>query len=213
MTTFTNYKPNWAIHPGEDVKEFAEYRGWSNRELAKRMGLHENTITKLVNGKDRITPDLAEKLARVFDMKASFWMNAQTLYDESLPRQQKAEEKEIFEKLKDPYLKMSSLGWVSISRKMDEKIEYLCRFLGISSLLNLPNVGAGSIAFRKKEKDGFRPEILACWLRKGEVDMEKDKSKLKPFDKTTLKKSLSKIKQLNQKSFTKIKDDTFFIHI
>lgn len=95
MTTFTNYKPNWAIHPGEDIKEFAEFKGWSNRELAQRMGVHENTVSKLVKGEDRISTDLAKKLARVFNMKSSFFMNLQTLYDESLPRQVKAEEEEI----------------------------------------------------------------------------------------------------------------------
>ncbi len=208
MATFTNYKPNWAIHPGEDVKEFAEYRGWSNRELAKRMGVHENTITNLINGKDRITQDLAQKLAKIFDMKASFWMNAQAIYDESLPRQQKEEEKEVFEKLKNTYSEMSKRGWVSTTKRIDvnEKIENLCRYFAISSLLSLSNVGAGNIAFRKKEKNGFVPEILACWLRKGEIDMQKDKSKLKPFNKNSLKESLPKIKQLNQKNFSEIRE-------
>lgn len=92
MSNFTNYKPNWAIHPGEIVLYFAEYRCWSNEELAKRSGLSEQAISKIVNGKGRITPEIAEKLAKVFGMKTSFFVNAQTLYDETLPKQITAEE-------------------------------------------------------------------------------------------------------------------------
>lgn len=98
MSTFINYKPNYAIHPGEIIFDYLEHYGWDQSELADRAGLSLNTINRIVQGKpredhkDRITREIAERFARVFGMKSSFFMNLQAFYDETLPRQIRAEE-------------------------------------------------------------------------------------------------------------------------
>jgi HTH-type transcriptional regulator / antitoxin HigA len=203
-----NFKPNWAIHPGEDVLDFIQYYGWTQREFAERTGLHENTISKIIKGEDRITPEIAERFARVFGMKASFFMNLQILYDETLPRQIRAEELEkeevILKKL--PYSEMVKLGWLPNTLKIDEKLKYLYGFLGSATLSNLFNVGAGKLAlFRKKEKGNFSPEVLALWLRKGELECLN--LEIPEFDKKKLESSLNKIRNLTLKPFDEIKDE------
>ena len=75
MPSFTNYKPNYAIHPGEDVADFMHYNGWTQREFASRTGLHENTVSNIIKGEDRITPEIAERFARVFNTRPSFFIN------------------------------------------------------------------------------------------------------------------------------------------
>ena len=95
MTTFTNYKPNWAIHPGEDIKEFTEYRGWSSCELAKKTELSLDVINAIIqakprkDSKDRITLKVADRLAKVFKMKKSFFIRSQLQYDEIVKKQTK----------------------------------------------------------------------------------------------------------------------------
>jgi len=205
MSNITDFKPNWAIHPGQDVLEFIKFNDWTNREFAFRTGLHENTIGKILKGHDKITPEIAEKFARVFGMKASFFINLQTLYDESLPRQIRNEEEDLLKIL--PYPEMAKLGWVYKTTKIEEKLKNLYGFLGISSLLNLGNVGAGKIAFRKKETPNFSKESLTCWLRKGEIDFKKDEESLPPFNIIKLDKSINEIRKLTVKNFSEIKNE------
>lgn len=206
-TTLYNFKPNWAIHPGEIIIDYIQYYGWTQREFAERTGLHENTISKIIKGEDRITPEIAERFARVFGMKASFFMNLQVLYDESLPRQIRAEEvekeKEILKKLSYP--EMVKLGWLPKTIKIEEKLKNLYGFFGIASLSNLLKVGVGAIAFRKKETDGFSPETLALWLRKGELECLN--LEIPEFDKKKLENNLDKIRNLTLRPFDEIKKE------
>jgi HTH-type transcriptional regulator / antitoxin HigA len=205
MPNFTNYKPNYAIHPGEIVIDYIQYYGWSQREFAERAGLHENTVGKIIKGEDRITPEIAERFARIFGMKNSFFMNLQALYDETLPRQIRAEEvekeKEILKKL--CYTEMVKLGWLPKTIKIEEKLKHLYGFFGIANLSNLLKVGVGEIAFRKKDGESFSVETLALWLRKGELECLN--LEIPEFDKKKLENNLDKIKNLTLKPFDEIK--------
>jgi len=203
MSNFTNYKPNWAVHPGEMVLDFAEYRSWSNRELAQRTDLSEQTISRIVNGKDRVTPEIAEKLGKVFNMKTSFFVNAQTLYDETLPRQIQTEEEDLAKKIH--YTEMVKLGWLPKTTKIEEKLKHLYGYFGLASLSNLLKVGVGEIAFRKKNGENFSPESLAIWLRKGELECLN--LEIPDFDKKKLENNLDKIKKLTLKPFDEIKQE------
>jgi|694.fasta_scaffold22859_4 HTH-type transcriptional regulator/antitoxin HigA len=207
ITTLYEFKPNWAVRPGEIVAEYIQYYGWSQREFAHRLGLHENTVSNIIKSKDKITPEIAEKFARVFGMKTSFFINLQALYDESLPRQIKSEELEkekgILEKL--PYLEMVKLGWVAKTQKIEEKLKNLYGYFAIASLSSLLKVGVGEIAYRKNEKRNFSPETLAIWLRKGEI--ESLNLEIPEFDKKKLENSLEKVKRLTLKSFDEIKQE------
>jgi HTH-type transcriptional regulator/antitoxin HigA len=207
MANFTNYEPNYAIHPGECIVDFVQYRGWNQREFAQRTGLHENTVSNIIKGQDRITLEIAERLARVFGMKTSFFINLQTLYDETLPRQIKAEELEKEEVVlnKLPYTEMVKLGWLPKTKKLDEKLKNLYGFFGIASLTSLLKVGVGAIAFRKKEKGNFSVETLALWLRKGELECLN--LEISEFDKKKLENSLNKIRGLALKPFNEINQE------
>ena len=203
MSNFTNYKPNYAIHPGEDIADFIGYRNWSQRELAQRTGLHENTISNIINGKDSITPEVAERFGRVFGMKKSFFINLQTLYDETLPRQVRIEETEILQKLS--YKEMVKYGWLPETKNINEKIQNLYHFLGIASLKSLSQIGAGAIAFRKKETSNFSQEALALWLRKGELECLN--LEIIDFDKKKLEATLDKIRSLTLRPFEDIRQE------
>ena len=202
-TKLYNFKPDWAMIPGEIIQDFMSDRNWSNRELALRLDLHENTVGKILKGEDRISTEIADRMARIFGMKASFFINLQTLYDESLPRQIKKEEQELASKI--PYLELSKLGWVPSSAKIEEKLQNLYGFFGISSLANLGKIGAGAIAFRKRETNTFSKEALACWLRKGEIEaVGRD---LPKFNQEKLNSKLEEIKKLSKQPFLEIKSD------
>ena len=45
------FAPDWVLAPGESVLDLAEERGWTQGELAQRLGYSEKHISQLINGK------------------------------------------------------------------------------------------------------------------------------------------------------------------
>ena len=69
-----------AIPPGETIKEQLEDRGMTQKELAARMGLSEKHVSRLVNGKVRLTPHTAELLEKAIEVPARFWLGLEACY-------------------------------------------------------------------------------------------------------------------------------------
>ncbi len=45
------FAPDWVSPPGESIIDISEERGWSQSELAQRLGYTENTLVSLSMGK------------------------------------------------------------------------------------------------------------------------------------------------------------------
>ena len=65
------YKPDYAIPPGETIKEIFEYC----------LGLKEGQFLKLLSGDVRITPKIAEKIVCLIGgFKKEYWLAAEKNY-------------------------------------------------------------------------------------------------------------------------------------
>jgi addiction module HigA family antidote len=53
----------------------------SQAQLARLMGVSRRTISDLVNERRRVTPDIAFRLARVFNSTPEMWLNMQQAVD------------------------------------------------------------------------------------------------------------------------------------
>ncbi|MEY4064170.1 MAG: hypothetical protein RIR26_378 [Pseudomonadota bacterium] len=51
-----------------------ESRGWTTRDLAQQIGVPAPEAGALVRGGQRVTPEIAQKLARVFATSAEYWL-------------------------------------------------------------------------------------------------------------------------------------------
>jgi addiction module HigA family antidote len=75
------------IHPGEILfEEFLEPMGLSQNQLARDIGVPPRRVNEIVLGKRRITADTALRLARYFNMSASFWLGLQLDYELEVER-------------------------------------------------------------------------------------------------------------------------------
>jgi len=69
-------------HPGELIREdLLTEIGLSQAQLARLMGVSRKTISDLVNERRRVTPDMAYRLARVFNSTPEMWLNMQQAVD------------------------------------------------------------------------------------------------------------------------------------
>ena len=70
------------VHPGEILlEEFLNPMGLSQNRLALDIRVPARRINEIVQGKRRVTPDTALRLARFFDMSPQFWLGLQLDYD------------------------------------------------------------------------------------------------------------------------------------
>jgi len=63
------------------VEEFLKPKGLSPRELAEGIRVPYAHMSELVNGRRRMTPSTARRLAKSFGTTAGFWMNLQLRWD------------------------------------------------------------------------------------------------------------------------------------
>jgi addiction module HigA family antidote len=69
-------------HPGEMLlKEFLEPMGLSQQFLATAIDLPTATVEAVVSGQQGVTPGIALRLAKFFEMSADFWMTLQLRWD------------------------------------------------------------------------------------------------------------------------------------
>ena len=69
-------------HPGEVLRElWLGAEGFTITELADAMGVSRKTLSAIVNGRARITAEVALRLARALGTSAESWLEGQAQYD------------------------------------------------------------------------------------------------------------------------------------
>ena len=69
-------------HPGELLREETlPAAGLSASELAERLGVSNRGINDLLHERRSVSPDLAHRLARVFNTTPEFWLRLQEAVD------------------------------------------------------------------------------------------------------------------------------------
>ena len=79
------------IHPGEILREDLEALGMSAAELARRIDVPADRISRILNGRRAIGGDTALRLGRHFGTSGAFWLNLQKLYELRLAEREKGE--------------------------------------------------------------------------------------------------------------------------
>ena len=70
-----------AFHPGYYISEVIEEMEMTQEEFAKRLDLPPKHLSEIVNGKSKVTPEVANKLSVMLNTSIEMWLNLQTKYD------------------------------------------------------------------------------------------------------------------------------------
>lgn len=74
-----NRKPT---HPGVIVKEdYLVPLSISIKDMAENLGVSRKTLSKILNERGSVTPDMALRLSRAFNTSPDLWLNLQKNYD------------------------------------------------------------------------------------------------------------------------------------
>ncbi len=80
------FAPDWVSPPGDTILDLIGERGWTQSELAKRLGYTEKHISHLLNGKAPLTDEAALRLERVLGSNGGFWLAREAKYREHVAR-------------------------------------------------------------------------------------------------------------------------------
>lgn len=69
-------------HPGKIIKEdYLVPLSITIKDMASVLGVSRKTLSKIINERGAISPDMALRLSRAFDTSPDLWINLQKNYD------------------------------------------------------------------------------------------------------------------------------------
>ena len=75
-------------HPGEFITGiYLEPNNISGRVLAEKLGVAASTLSRVLNGTSRVTPEMALRLSKVLGRSAESWLAMQDAHDLWVVRQ------------------------------------------------------------------------------------------------------------------------------
>lgn len=78
------YTPDVVYPPGDTILEIMKERKLSHNDVAKAMLYKPWVLDKIVNGTRPIDPCVAWRLEGAFGVRASFWLNLEKNYRDSM---------------------------------------------------------------------------------------------------------------------------------
>lgn len=195
------FAPDWVSPPGESIFDIAEERGWTQAELAKRLGYTEKHVSQLINGKVPLSVDAALRLERVLGSTADFWLAREANYQKHKARLDAAERHAGWVSWLDelPLKELMECGAIAKQRvdakRKPDLVEICLRFFGVASPDDWrTHYGGMQMAFRRSRAEQSDVGAISAWLRLGEQQAEKlDGPK---YDKARFEKALLAIRGL-----------------
>lgn len=188
---------DFIVAPGEIIKEYLDARGLTQKEVSKRTGVSERHLSQLLNGKTRLTEDMALKLEKVMpDVPASFWLNYEVKYQEYLAREREEahlEELDLKEIAKRFHFK-EAFGRAS-GMSLVEQATAMLKILGITDFERYGNAVPDGIEFMQ---DGGDSEAIVVWLGlcKEEIEEQNDTKNAPVYSKDAFVDALSYLKDV-----------------
>ena len=69
-------------HPGTILKEdYLNPLSVTIQDMSSILGISRKTLSKIINGRGAVTPDMALRLSRAFETTPELWINLQKNYD------------------------------------------------------------------------------------------------------------------------------------
>ena len=195
------FEPDYAIPPGETLREMMESLGMNQKELAKRTNLTVQSLNRIFKGEQPITYETASRFELVTGVPARMWNNLEAQYREQLA---KIDERERLQAdlawLKDiPVRELVKRGMIpKVADKVSQLREVL-KFYGVSSVEAWRQIWLEpTVAARRSPCFESSPGPASAWIRQGELQARE--TDCQAFNKSHFKETLVHIRKLTRES-------------
>lgn len=189
---------DYAVPPGETLRELLEEQDISQRELARRADLSPKHVNRLIQGLVPLSADIAQRLELVTGTPARIWNSLEANYRSDL------------ERLRSRNVLAADLSWLTelpVKVLVDRgtlpdqpsdkpsRMEQMLRFFGVASVDAWHDIYADTAcAFRQAKAYEAKPGAVATWLRLGEIAAQD--VYCRPYDAKAVESTLPDLRAL-----------------
>jgi addiction module HigA family antidote len=203
------YDPDYAVLPGDTIREQMEHYGWSQQELATRLDTSVMSLNRIFKGEQPITLETATKLERVLGAPARFWNNLELNYRERLTKleDQKRLQTDLAWLKTIPVKELFTRGVIPESRTPVEQLNNVLAFYGVCNVKAWRDLWEQpAVAARRSPCFESQPGATSAWLRLGQLHAQG--LNCKPFNKAGFVSVLEEARDVTNKpdDFTTLVD-------
>ncbi|WPD23513.1 MAG: ImmA/IrrE family metallo-endopeptidase [Candidatus Electrothrix scaldis] len=189
------FNPDYAVPPGETLKETIEFLGMTQKELSARTGLSVQSLNRILKGEQSITYETANILELVLNVPASMWNNLEAQYREQLAKIH--ERKRLEEKLEwlktIPVAELVKRQVLPHCKNQVDQLRAVLSFFGVGSVNSWHQIWDNpAVAARRSECFKSCPGTASAWIRQGEI--KANSINCADFSKEKFSKAVSKIR-------------------
>lgn len=205
MTKVYEFRPDYAIHPGEYIAELLEVNGMKQTELALRLGITPKHLSNIINGKVQITPEMAKSLQNVFNYPAGYWLSLQAAYDianheKALIEKYHQREKEYSDWLAQfDYKSLIELDYIpDVGNNTIDMVNNLLSFFACSDIDSWNNIYCSPLpaACRITGASRAKKGNSTAWIRRGYILGQQQIRDMPDYNRANFKAILSEIRKL-----------------
>ena len=197
----TPFSLDWVSPPGDTILDLIEERGWTQADLAARLGFSHKHVNQLVKGKVPLTEEAALRLGQVLSTSAGFWLSREARYRARVVRLESASRHAAWTPWLDelPVRELMKAGGIP-KRRIDARsrpslVDECLRFFGVASPDEWRRHYLGMEgAFRRSRAEQSDVGAISAWLRLGEREAEKLGSRA--YDRSGFQAGLGEIRNL-----------------
>lgn len=154
MSKEVEYKDLIAFHPGSYVEDIIDDLNITQNEFADRLETSSKTVSKIINGEESISKNIANKLAKLTGIDIKTWLNLQANYDAKvmeIENKKNEDEHHISELIDLKALKTN--GFIEDKRySVQERISRLRILFNVSNLTRLSEFDT-AVSYRIRSVD------------------------------------------------------------
>lgn len=194
------YEPDYAVAPGATLKEVIESLCMTQKELALRTGLTEQTIIRIFSGEQPITYESATKLEMVTSVPSRIWNNLEMNYREQLSKLKFKQQLQEYDYWLStiPIKDLKERGILTKTDEPSEIMQEALRFYGVSSVEAWNGLWDNpKVATRLASQFASLAGPASAWIRMGELQARE--IECTPFNASKFSDALQTIRTLTTK--------------
>lgn len=197
MSKKYKYEPDFAVNPGDSLREAIQYLNMTQKDFAQRLGITEQSLDRIIKGEQPITHETAANLELVTEISAEFWNNLESQHQRQL-RIQAARETEasIAEWVsKFDTKELLKRGYINATNSVIEQAFELLRFFKTSSIKAFNNYSNRLVAAARSTAAYKTEQIPAItYVQMGQ--REALKLEVAPYNRALFVKALNRARAM-----------------
>lgn len=199
MTTAEShaFRPDYAIPPGETLRDRLTEMSLTQAELAARAGLSTKHVNQIMQGIAPITLETAVVLERITGVPANVWSRREADYREALlrskPRDLSAADEKWLAML--PIKELQKRNHLPAVKEKGRLYDAVLSFFGVADRDAYERIWRGPVAsFRRSGAYKSAPGSVVSWLRVAQLEAQA--AKVAPYSAAKFRKVLQEIRAL-----------------